>query len=173
MPPTSGTILLRQFTEEDAHLATEMGADPYIPLIGSLPPFPTDQQADEWIARQRSRYDEGIGLSFAIAEVDTGAAVGAIGLWLRHLAAGRATIGYAVSPAHRGRGIAAAALTALTGFAWTVPELHRIELYVEPWNTASQHVAEAADYHKEGLLRAHTEIGGARRDMLLYARVRP
>ena len=75
--------------------------------------------------------------------------------------------------AHRGRGIASSALTALTAFAWTIPALYRAGLYIEPWNSSSIHVAEASGYQREGLLRSHQEIGGTRRDMLLYATTRP
>jgi [ribosomal protein S5]-alanine N-acetyltransferase len=172
-PPTYGSIVLRQYTEEDAHLAVELGADPYIPLIGSLPALPTAQQALEWIHRQRSRRAEGIGLPFAIADADSDIALGGIGLWFQGLSEGRATAGYSVSPARRGRGIASSALKALTTFAWTtIPALHRVELYIEPWNSSSIHVAEAAGYRREGLLRSHQEIGGTRRDMLLYATTR-
>jgi [ribosomal protein S5]-alanine N-acetyltransferase len=172
-PPTYGSIVLRAFTDEDAHLAVELGDDPYIPLIGSLPAHPTAEQALEWIHRQRGRLAEGTGLSFAIADAESGNAVGAIGLSLRDLPAGRATAGYAVAPTHRGRGIATSALKALTTFAWTIPALYRVELYIEPWNTSSIHVAEASGYQREGLLRSHQEIGGTRRDMLLYAATRP
>ena len=172
-PPTCGSVVLREFTDEDAHIAIELGDDPYIPLIGSLPAFPSALQALVWIHRQRGRPAEGTGLSFAIADAGSGSAVGAIGLWLQNLPAGRATIGYSVSAAHRGRGIASSALTALTTFAWTIPALYRIELYIEPWNSRSIHVAEAAGYQQEGLLRSHQEIGGTRRDMLLYATTRP
>lgn len=57
-------------------------------------------------------------------------------------------------------------------FAWSVPGLRRIELYIELWNTGSIKTAERASYEREGLLRSHQEIGGRRRDMLLYAIVR-
>jgi RimJ/RimL family protein N-acetyltransferase len=172
-PLTYGSVVLREFTDEDAHLAVELGDDPYLPLVSSLPAHPTAQQALEWIHRQRGRLAEGIGLSFAIADAESDNAVGAIGLWLQNLAAGRATVGYSVSPAHRGRGIATNALKALTTFAWTIPALHRIELYIEPGNNSSIHVAEAAGFQREGLLRSHQEIGGTRCDMLLYATTRP
>ncbi|PSL05461.1 RimJ/RimL family protein N-acetyltransferase [Haloactinopolyspora alba] len=164
--------MLRGFVDDDAHLAVELGQDPYVPLIGSLPAAPTEQQALEWIQRQRGRLTEGFGFSFAIADVESDDAVGAIGLWLPNLSAGRATAGYSVAPAHRGRGIASNALKALTTFAWTIPDLHRIELYIEPWNHGSIHVAQASGYQREGLLRSHQEIGGTRRDMLLYATTR-
>lgn len=171
--PTYGSVVLRQFTDDDVHLAFELGDDPYIPLIGSLPALPTAQQALEWIYRQRSRYAERAGLSFAIADAQSDNAVGAIGLWLQNMSAGRATVGYSVAPAHRGRGIASSALKALTAFTWSIPALHRIELYVEPWNCSSRRVAEASGFQREGLLRSHQEIGGLRRDMLLYATTRP
>jgi len=99
--------------------------------------------------------------------------VGTIGLHLHEIAEGRATAGYAVAPRARGRGVAAAALTALTAFAWTLPDLHRVALHVEPWNAASLRTAERAGYAREGLLHSHTEIGGRRRDMVLLAAVRP
>jgi RimJ/RimL family protein N-acetyltransferase len=86
--------------------------------------------------------------------------------------AGRASAGYSASAAHRGRGVASSALKALTTFAWTIPALYRVELYIEPWNNSSIHVAEASGYQREGLLRSYQEIGGSRRDMLLYAATR-
>ncbi|WP_184577291.1 GNAT family N-acetyltransferase [Streptomyces zagrosensis] len=75
-------------------------------------------------------------------------------------------------PRSRGRGIAGQALIALTRFAWSIPELCRIELYIEAWNVASVRTAELAGYEREGLLRWHQEIGGKRVDMLLYAAMR-
>jgi [ribosomal protein S5]-alanine N-acetyltransferase len=172
-PPAYGSVVLRAFTDEDAHLAVELGEDSYIPLIGSLPAHPTAQQALEWVRRQRGQLAERQRFSFVIADAESDNAVGAIALGLRDLSAGRATAGYAVSPLHRGRGIATSALQALTRFAWTIPALYRVELYIEPWNVSSIHVAEAAGYQREGLLRSYQEIGGARRDMLLYATTRP
>jgi RimJ/RimL family protein N-acetyltransferase len=172
-PPAYGSIVLREFADEDVDLALAMGEDPYIPLIGTLPVHPTAEEAMDWVHRQRGRLAEGAGPSFAVADVETNKAVGSIGLWLRNLETGRATAGYSVHPAQRGRGIASSALKALIAFAWTIPELYRVELYIEPWNVGSSRAAEASGFQREGLLRSHQEIGGTRRDMLLYAIIRP
>jgi ribosomal-protein-alanine N-acetyltransferase len=171
-PPAYWPVVLREFSELDAAMMMELSTDPYVPLIGSLPASASQQQAQDWIDRARGRWAEGAGFSFAIAEAGTGRAVGGIGLWLAQLSQGRAEAGYSVAPSARGRGIAAAALTALTPFAWSVPGLHRIELHIEPWNIGSIKAAERAGYEREGLLRSHQEIGERRRDMLLYAIVR-
>jgi [ribosomal protein S5]-alanine N-acetyltransferase len=171
-PPTHGSIVLRPFTDDDVDFAIELGEDPYVPLIGTLPAHPTRQQASAWIDRQHGRYADGAGLPFVIADAESGRAVGMVGLWLRNLPEGRGSVGYSVAPAHRGRGVAGSGLRAITAFAWTIPSLHRIEAYIEPWNTGSVRVAESAGYQREGLLRRYREIGGSRRDVLLYATVR-
>jgi ribosomal-protein-alanine N-acetyltransferase len=154
-------------------MARELSTDPYIPLIGSLPPQATDADARAWVERQQGRYAEGAGFSFAIAQKSTGDAVGHCGLWLFEPSTGRATVGYSIVPSARGGGYAADALVALTAFGWTVPGLSRIELYIEPWNIASIRTAEQADYVREGLLHSHQSIGGRRRDMLILAAIRP
>jgi [ribosomal protein S5]-alanine N-acetyltransferase len=171
-PVAHGPVVLREFSAADLPMVKEMSADPYVPLIGTLPPNASTQEALAYIDRQRGRPAEGIGFSFAIAEAGTGRGVGGIGLWLAGLDQGRATAGYSVRPSARGLGLAAAALTALTAFAWSIQDLHRIELYIEPWNTGSVRTAERAGFEREGLLRSHQEIGGRRRDMLLYATIR-
>lgn len=171
-PPASGPVVLRPFRLGDAQVARELSTDPYVPLIGTLPARATQEQALDWVVRQQGRHSAGTGYSFAMALADTDRAVGFIGLWLPELPQGVATAGYAVAPDHRGQGLAAAALTALTGFAWSLPELHRVELHIEPWNAGSVRTAERAGYQREGLLRSHQEIGGRRRDVLLYAAVR-
>ncbi|WP_138758945.1 GNAT family N-acetyltransferase [Modestobacter altitudinis] len=172
VPPASGPVLLRAFEAADLPMALDLSTDPYAPLIGTMPAHATVDDAAEWIVRQQRRWAEGAGFSFAVAEAATGRAVGTVGLWLRQLPEGRATAGYFVAPGDRGRGLAAAALTAVTTFGWTIPALHRIELLIEPWNTASVRTARNAGYVREGLLRSHTEIGGRRRDMVLFASIR-
>jgi RimJ/RimL family protein N-acetyltransferase len=171
-PPAHGPVVLRAFRADDVDVAMELATDPYVPLIGTLPARATEAQALDWIARQQARWSEGRGFSFAVALADTDRAAGFIGLWLAELHEGRATAGYAVAPSRRGRGIASAALVALTDFAWTLPAVRRVELDVEPWNTGSIRTAERAGYGRDGLLDRHREIGGRRRDVLVYAAVR-
>ncbi|WP_233611214.1 GNAT family N-acetyltransferase [Amycolatopsis sp. WAC 01376] len=166
-PPAHGSVVLREFTEADVRLAHELGQDPYIPLIGKLPARPTRQEAEVWVRRQQSARAEGQGFAFVISANET--AVGTIGLWLRKLSEGIGIVGYSISPGQRRRGFATDALKAITPFAWTVTGIERIELYIEPWNRGSVRAAEKAGYRNEGLLPAHHEIGGALRDMLLYA----
>ena len=171
--PTGDGVCLRAFEPRDAGMVRELATDPYAPLIGSLVAHASQEQALEWIERQHDRLATGAGWSFCVAHADDDRALGGAGLWLAAPEHGRASAGYAVAPAERGRGVAARALRALTAFAWTEPSLHRVELYVEPWNVASTRTAEAAGYRCEGLLRSHQVIGGRRVDMLICSALRP
>lgn len=170
--PTYDGVVLRPFSDADVAMLLDLATDPYLPLIGSLPANATRQQALDFIARQRDRWETGAGYSFCVADRDDDRALGTAGLWLRDLAQGRATVGYTVSPRARRRGVAVKALRALTTFAWTIPEIFRIEAYIEPWNAGSIRVAESVGYVREGLLRSHQVIGDRRADMLVYATVR-
>ena len=172
-PPTYGGVRLRSFEPRDAAMVRDLSTDPYVPLIGSLAKDATVHQALEWIERQHTRLATGVGYSFCIADIDHDRALGQAGLWLEAVAQGRATAGYGVAPGARGRGVAAQALTALTTFAWTVPDLHRVELLIEPWNVASARTAENAGYLHEGLLRSQQVVGGRRVDPQIYSALRP
>jgi [ribosomal protein S5]-alanine N-acetyltransferase len=170
MPTLSlGPIRLRPFREADAEAVMSVAADPLIPLITTVPVSGHRTDALAFIERQQERLPAGIGYSFAIAEAAGDQAVGQIGLWLHDHRHGRASIGYWLTPQHRGRGYASAALRALTRWAWTLPGIARLELYVEPWNESSWRTAESAGFHREGLLRGWQPVGNKRRDMYMYS----
>ena len=59
-------------------------------------------------------------------------------------------------------------LKTLTFWALGVLGIPRLELYVEPRNEASIRTAERAGFRQEGLLRSWQEVGGERKDMLMY-----
>lgn len=171
--PSFGDVWLRAFAERDVPMLMDLSTDPYVPKIGTLPANASREEALAYIGRQADRLETGAGYSFCVADRETDEARGTAGLHLTAVAAGRASAGYSVAPRSRGRGIAGRALTALTRFAWSHQALHRVELYIEPWNLASVRTAERAGYVREGLLRSHQEIGGRRVPMLLYAAIRP
>lgn len=97
VPPAHGRVLLREVRESDVPLARELATDPYVPLTGTLPAHATDAQALAWVHRQRGRHREGAGFSFTIVDAATETPVGHCGLWLRQLADGRGSAGYAVA----------------------------------------------------------------------------
>jgi [ribosomal protein S5]-alanine N-acetyltransferase len=167
----AGPFQLRPFELTDLPLIEEAAADPYIPLITSVPSAYTPDEGRAFIERQWGRAADGTGYSFAIADAASGRAVGQAGLWVGEARGGRASVGYWVVGSARGRGAAAFALVSLVSWAHRVQQVPRVELHVEPWNTASVRTAELAGFTREGLMRGWLEIGGELRDLYLYARL--
>lgn len=165
-------VVLRAWADGDVDVVVRAGTDPHITGTTSVTPHGTKGDALAFVVRQRGRLRDGFGYSFAIADTSTGEAVGMIGLWVRDLPDGRASIGYWVDPARRGRGYATDALTTLSEWALGHEEVHRLQLAVEPWNEGSWRAAQACGFAREGLMRSWQVARGERRDMYLYAKVR-
>jgi RimJ/RimL family protein N-acetyltransferase len=163
-------IRLRAFSPADIPTVLDAATDPLIPVLTTVPSTQDAASAAAFIDRQHARATSGMGYSFAIAD-HTDVAVGQIGLWLRNIDLGRASIGYWIAPAARRRGFAAEALRTLTTWGERLPQVHRLELYVEPWNEGSWRTAEHAGFEREGLLRSWEQVGSERRDMFIYSRI--
>ena len=162
---------LRPFAAADLDLVRETSADPDIPLMTTIPAVFSETEGVAFIERQWSRARLGQRYPFVIADAATDRGIGAIGLNLRNLDEGRASIYYWVVRSARGRGAATHALRAVA--AWALGELRipRLELVVEPWNVASIVTAERCGFRREGLLRALQPVGNERRDMFMYSRL--
>jgi len=102
-----------------------------------------------------------------------GEAAGGVGLellqdeWKR-----TAVIGFWLGEAHWGRGIATAALRAVTDYAFASFDLCRLQAYVFEHNPASMRVLEKAGYVREARLRKAATKDGKTFDLLIYALVR-
>jgi [ribosomal protein S5]-alanine N-acetyltransferase len=164
-------VRLRPWRTTDAGLVASVSDDPLIPLVTTVPTSGDAADAAAYVERQVGRSAEGLGWSFAIADLTSDEAVGMIGLWPVPQDRGRASVGYWVARAHRGRGCATAALRAVTRWGLARDGVERLELYVEPWNQGSWRAAEAVGYEREGLLRRWQRVGDERRDMYLYSRL--
>jgi ribosomal-protein-alanine N-acetyltransferase len=169
-----GPVLLRPFHPSDLDLIRQASSDPYIPTITSVPAVYSDDAARGFIDRQHRRSDDGDGYPFVIADpTDPGSGLGALGLWLREIEEGRASVGYWMAPSARGRRLAGWALRALAGFAFDVLAIPRLHLFVEPWNIASQRTAEFSGFTQEALLRGWERIDDAQHDVYCYSLLRP
>lgn len=121
------------------------------------------------IAKADAEWREGVAADLAIVEGD--AVVGTIGV--RFYEPARASVGFDVAPAHRGRGVATRGLAAVCAWAFeTFPALTRIELWALPGNDASLRVAERAGFRREGVLRSRLPFGSGLRDVVVCSLLR-
>ncbi|MER7452130.1 GNAT family N-acetyltransferase [Nocardia beijingensis] len=171
----AGELVLRPWSmsSADLDLVREASDDDLIPLITTVPSIYTEDAAKKFVERQWDRPVSGSGYPFVIARAADGKPLGSIGVWTRDLGEGRASVGYWLVRSARGQGVAARALQAVADWAFEQLAVARLQLYVEPWNTASIRTAERAGFRREGLLRGWQQVGDRRRDMFMYARLAP
>lgn len=147
-------------------------ADPVLQRF--MPPLPvpfTHAQAREYVsAVAPGMFADGGGL-WAIADPVTDRLLGGIGLDKVVPHRSQCEVGYWVGPWARGRGVATAAVRAVTEHAFHTG-MARIELLTHRENAASQRVALAVGYRPEGVRRAVLpNRDGGRDDLLAYARL--
>ena len=127
----------------------------------------TRADAAAWIASR-----EGAPFEPMYAIEADGTLAGSIGLDPRHdIERVSAEIGYWIGAPFRGRGIATAAVVALTAHAHKNLGFTRVYANVFMENTASVRVLERAGYVFEGIMRRAAIKDGRIRDMALYASV--
>lgn len=128
-------------------------------------------QAISWIGESAQRWNDEIGANWAVVD-DDGEPLGRIGMHTVSLRFGVAEVGYWVLPQHRRRGVATAAVKALSRWALNDLGLHRLALAHSVANQPSCRVAEAAGYIFEGVMRSALRHTDGWHDMHLHARIR-
>ncbi|HEX7746896.1 MAG TPA: GNAT family N-acetyltransferase [Micromonosporaceae bacterium] len=165
-------VRLRLYRDSDVPDLVAACADPEIRRFLPLLPHPvTEADARWWIGEgSPTAWREG-GAAYAIADPATDRLLGAVGI--NHLVPVRrqGEVGYWVAPWARGRGVATEATRLLAAAAFGA-ELSRLELLTHPENVASQRVALAAGFQREGVRRGAV-LGpeGGRHDRVLWARL--
>jgi RimJ/RimL family protein N-acetyltransferase len=122
-------------------------------------------EAELWLAGQERGWAHGDWLTFAVTDASQGRPVGHVGLWNRdggQVGSGQqAEIGYWVAAGARGRGIAPAAVRAVTSWAFGsfgAGRLPRIMLVHDLGNRASCRVAAKSGYPLDRLSPANPPL---------------
>jgi RimJ/RimL family protein N-acetyltransferase len=143
-------------------------AQRFMPLV----PSPFTRQHGEWYVHEAAPAAAADGGSaYAIVDPETDRLLGGIGINQVQPTRAQGEIGYWVAPWARGRGVATAAVRALTEHVFRAGTA-RLELLTHWENAPSQRVALAAGYRREGVRRgALPNRAGGFDDLLAFARV--
>lgn len=167
---TDQVVALRRLAPDDAELMYRLHSRPEV-VANQAPPVPPTREA---IAR-RCRLAESGWLTGEIArllitDVASGEPAGSCGLSFTDVAAGEASVGYALLPSWRGRGYATRAVRLLAGWAFGPTGIARLTAGTVPDNTASHRVLERVGFQREALQRGRLPgLAGARLDDLTFA----
>lgn len=166
----AGAIRLRPAAEGDVEAIVRACSDPLIVrFIPAIPAPYTREDALAYLTAAERTWQAG-GAEFAIADPGTDAWLGNIGLKPPG-PRGDVEIGYLVAPWARGKGVATAAARAVAEWAFA-RGVHRLELLANVENIASQKVAYAAAFTREGVRRGAEPYGDGHRDLVAFARLR-
>jgi RimJ/RimL family protein N-acetyltransferase len=164
---TDGVVTLRPWRAEDVDPLVALCDDPEIVRFTRVPTPYTRDDALMYLAQQVAVEERGEATAFAIADAADDRLLGSIDV--RRGTDGRATIGYLVGAAARGRGVASRATRLLSRWALAQWGVARLEIHVRPDNPASQRVAEHAGFTREAVLRSYLELRGRRYDSVVFS----
>lgn len=167
-PLTDGRLLLERFGQGDLPALVEACNDAEVHRWLHLPEPYTARDGQEFLTHVRRAAVSGAELVHAVRD-GGGGLLGAVSLHLAEPRPGEAEVGYWVAAPARRSGVASAAVRLLAVWAFTHLPLRRIEILVDPANTASRGVAERAGAAPEGVRRAGIDRRGQRFDPLVYA----
>ncbi len=171
-PVDGEAVRLRTPRESDAALVAAACADPLTQrFVPSMPDPYTRDDALWWITEASESMWAGGGASFAITDLGADEIIGSVAINRVIGARHQGEVGYWVAPWARGRRVASAATTTISEWAFQ-HGFARMELLAEHENVASQRVALAAGYRREGVRRA-AGIGrdGGRHDLVAWVRL--
>ncbi|HEY5289079.1 MAG TPA: GNAT family protein [Caulobacteraceae bacterium] len=142
------------------------------------PTWPGDDLSRPAFRRRLAAYahdmERGFAYPFLVFRAGDNAMVGGITLSnIRRGVAQMASVGYWVGEAHARQGHTAAAVNAVTRFAFERLGLHRIEAACIPTNDGSRAVLARAGFRQEGMAVAYLRINGVWRDHLLFGLLSP
>ena len=172
--PTINTkrLTLRPFRLSDAPVVQLLAGERDIADTTMNIPHPYgDGMAEEWIVGQKSAYEDGKAITFAIVVRDNDSLVGAIGLRIDR-GCNKAELGYWVGKPFWNRGYATEAAIALLAFGFDELRLNRIHAAHLARNPSSGRVMEKSGMLLEGTARKDTMKWGKYEDLVSYGLLR-
>lgn len=150
-PFTDGRVVLRPPADDDVDWIHAACQDPDVLRFTTVPSPYERRHAEEFVARCRDGLETGGGAQLLVT-VD-GVPVGAAGIGIDR-ADRRAVVGYWITAATRGQGVATAAARLLCRWAFDELGVAKIELDAAASNAASNAVARRLGFIHEGTRRS-------------------
>jgi RimJ/RimL family protein N-acetyltransferase len=161
-------LRLRALRPEDKPAVVRGLNDPECGRFLWAPPYPyADSDFDDFLARQATAWSAEREAFWTIADSETDEVLGAISISVDERRES-GEIGFWCGPWARGRGVMKAAVRLVRDWALDEAGLQRVEITAFSDNVASQRVALATGFSREGARRSFVTARGIRRDDVIY-----
>jgi [ribosomal protein S5]-alanine N-acetyltransferase len=166
-------LRLRKPRLDDAPVIFEAyGRDPEVTRYLVWKPHRTVQETYQFLMACEELWRTGKDFAYAITVKGDDRVVGMFGLHPMRL---KLEVGYTLARPYWGKGYMTEALLTVIDWAFTQPEIYRVQAFCDVENIASARVMEKAGMSREGLLRRyvlHPNISDEPRDAYIYAVVK-
>ncbi len=149
-------VLIRELAENDTDAlfdAVSASLHTLSPWLPWAKPGYSRNDSVAWIAHCRRTWNSGVGYHLGIFDAVSGELLGGVGLSHVNTVRRSANLGYWIVDTARGREIAVVAARLAAAWAFEALALQRIEILVQPENTASLRVAVKLGAVCEGIAR--------------------
>ena len=144
-----GVIVLTSFENDDAPAMSEADGDAEIRKWFEFPRefTPSIAHSEQVVSRWKAETAAGTRFPFAVRNAANRELLG--GCELRPEDSGAANVSYWTYPGHRKLGVATRAVRLLCRFAFNKMGLSKVQVVIDPANTASRRVAAASGFAEE------------------------
>jgi RimJ/RimL family protein N-acetyltransferase len=163
---------LRPLAPRDADTLYAIMSDAEAMRFWDWPPFRERETVREIVAGQMATMQAGNACYWAVCLKGADAAIGTCDLSDIDRHHGRAEVGFAFERSYWGNGYALEAMTAIAAHAYSAMGLERLWARLHAGNHASRRLLERLGFAYEARLVGHVLRDGARRDCLIYGRLR-
>lgn len=170
---TTARLRLRPVRESDIDDLFTLFSDPRVTEVWSHEPWTSRQQAEALYQAIISGAESHGLYQWAITTKEIDRLIGSCSLRAIDPVHRSTMIGYALMPAHQGKGYAREAAGALIEHAFTKLNVHRIGADLEPDNAGSRKVLDAYGFQVEGRLRDTYWLNGRWYDSLIMSLLEP
>ena len=163
-------LLLRKPRMDDASAIFEAYAqDPEVTHYLVWKPHKNMQETEQFLLACEQLWHTGKDFAYVITLKGNDRLIGMFGLHPMNL---KVEVGYALARPYWGKGYMTETLCAMIDWAFTQPDIFRVQAFCDVENIASARVMEKAGMTREGTLRRyvlHPNISDEPRDAYLYA----
>lgn len=164
---SDGLVLIRRYEPSDAPVEVQaFQDDTTLGIVLGRDKIPT---VDELVATTKTGTYPHRTPTLSIADATNGGFLGGIGLSRVDRRHRRGEVGFWLTPAARGRGIAKRAIRLITGWAFDDLGFERVELTTSPANAATRGLALRLGFTEEATMRKRNFERGRRVDVVMFA----
>ncbi|MFJ8236328.1 GNAT family N-acetyltransferase [Ureibacillus sp. NPDC094379] len=162
-------LVLRRITEADAGNVFTYLSDEEVMNYYGLAPFQKIDDALAEIDWYDTILEEKTGIRWGITIKGQDKVIGSCGFHRMVSQHHRSEIGFELSKAYWGQGIASEAVRTILSYGFEHLHLNRIEALIEPANLSSQKLVIKLGFVREGLLRSYEYTSGKFDDLFMYS----